>query len=263
MLPVLLEPGQIIRVRSCQYLVEDVTPPILPTGDTRVRLACLEDDAQGDTLEVFWEREIDAQVLEPASWKCVASRGCDKPRYFSAYLHALSWNCFTFTNPKLFQALYRAGIEVKSYQLESLRKVLRMPRVNLFITDDVGLEKTIEAGLILREMLTRQKISGSSSLAPSVGRQWKDEKVHTSGDVEDVLPHLKRRATELTERAKRKLEQRGEKESTEMKSLLEEQRDRILKQVKQYETQQLSLFNADKIRQLTQITAIEKNEWLN
>jgi ERCC4-related helicase len=172
----ILELGQIIRVRSRQYLVEDVILPDSPVGDTRVRLACLEDDAQGETLEVFWEREIDAQVLEAASWEAVAKRGFDNPRYFSAYLHALRWNCVTSTDPKLFQAPYRAGIEVKAYQLEPLRKALRMPRVNLFIADDVGLGKTIEAGLILREMLMRQKIKRVViSCPPSVVRQWKEE----------------------------------------------------------------------------------------
>lgn len=174
--PVILEPGQIIRVRSRQYLVEEVIPSGTEAGDTRVRLACLEDDAQGDSLEVFWEREIDARVLEASSWEAVANRGFDNPRYFSAYLHALRWNCVTSTDPKLFQAPYRAGIEVKAYQLEPLRKALRMPRVNLFIADDVGLGKTIEAGLILREMLMRQKIKRVViSCPPSVVRQWKDE----------------------------------------------------------------------------------------
>lgn len=126
------ELGQIVRVRSRQYLVEDVIPPSCAEGDTQVRLACLEDDAQGEALEVFWEREIDAQVLAASSWEAVTQRGFDQPRQFSAYLHALRWNCVTATEPKLFQA----GIEVKSYQLEPLRKALRMPRVNLFIADD-------------------------------------------------------------------------------------------------------------------------------
>lgn len=147
----IVETGQIVRVRSRQYLIEDVIPAAL-AGDTRVRLSCLEDDALGEALEVFWEREVDAQCLGKSSWESVANRGFDDPRYFSAYLQTLRWNCVTSTNPKLFQAPYRAGIEVKAYQLEPLRKALLMPRVNLFIADDVGLGKTIEAGLILREM---------------------------------------------------------------------------------------------------------------
>jgi hypothetical protein len=69
-------------------------------------------------------------------------------------------------------------------------------------------------------------------------------------DVEDLLPNLERRATELTERAKRKLAQRGDREAAEMKTLLEEQRDRILKQEQQYETLQLGLFNRDEMRQI-------------
>jgi SNF2 family DNA or RNA helicase len=33
-----------------------------------------------------------------------------------------------------------------------------MPRLNLFIADDVGPGKTIEAGLIARELLLRKKV---------------------------------------------------------------------------------------------------------
>ena len=168
--------GQIVHVRSRQYLVEQVVPPDEPTSSTVVKLSCLDDDAQGDSLEVLWEREVDARVLGASSWEEVASRGFDLPKMFSAYLHALRWNCVTATEPKLFQAPYRAGIEVKAFQLEPLRKALLMPRVNLFIADDVGLGKTIEAGLILREMLMRQKIRRVViSAPPSVVRQWKDE----------------------------------------------------------------------------------------
>jgi len=51
-----------------------------------------------------------------------------------------------------------------------------MPRVNLFIADDVGLGKTIEAGLILRELLLRQKVRRVViSCPPSVVRQWQEE----------------------------------------------------------------------------------------
>lgn len=176
--PSVLSPqvGDIVRVRARQYLVEGVQPPPNPKDSTLVRLSCLEDDSQGDSLEVLWEREVDAQLLDGANWERVASRGFDAPRFFSAYLHTLRWNCVTATDAKLFQAPYRAGIEVKAYQLEPLRLALGMPRVNLFIADDVGLGKTIEAGLILREMLMRQKVRRCViCVPPSVVRQWRDE----------------------------------------------------------------------------------------
>jgi hypothetical protein len=48
--------------------------------------------------------------------------------------------------------------------------------VNLFIADDVGLGKTIEAGLILRELLMRQKVRRVVVLCPaSMLQQWQDE----------------------------------------------------------------------------------------
>ena len=165
-----------MRVRSRQYLVEEVVSKPSPEQDTKVSLSCLEDDALGESLEVLWEREIDAKIVGATSWESIANRGFDNPRLFSAYLHTLRWNCVTSTDAKLFQAPYRAGIEVKAYQLEPLRKALLMPRVGLFIADDVGLGKTIEAGLILREMLMRQKVRQVViSCPPSVVRQWQEE----------------------------------------------------------------------------------------
>jgi hypothetical protein len=156
--------------------VEDVEPAEHPEGDTVVRLACLDDDANGQRLEVFWEREVDRQVLGASTWDTVGQRGFDQPQVFGSYLNTLRWNCVTSTDPGLFQSPLRAGIDVKPYQLEPLRKALRMPRVSLFIADDVGLGKTIEAGLILRELLLRQKVHRVVVIAPpSVVLQWKGE----------------------------------------------------------------------------------------
>jgi SNF2 family DNA or RNA helicase len=171
-----LKPGAVVRCRTRRYLVEDVQAPLDPGADTVVSLACMEDDAIGARLTVFREREIDFEVLGESSWEAVAQRGFDQPKQFAAYLNTLRWNCVTATDAELFQAPYRAGIDVKAYQLEPLRKALQMPRVGLFIADDVGLGKTIEAGLILREMLLRQRIKRVViSCPPSVLRQWQEE----------------------------------------------------------------------------------------
>ncbi len=168
--------GDIVFVRQRRYLVEDIIPPPSATECTLVRLACLDDDAQGQLLDALWEMEVDAQVLGGEAWSNIATRGFDPPRQFSAYYHTLRWNCVTATDPKLFQAPYRAGINIFAYQLEPLRKALLLPRVNLFIADDVGLGKTIEAGLIARELLLRKKVRDIVvACPPSVLPQWQDE----------------------------------------------------------------------------------------
>ena len=136
----------------------------------------MDDDNQGQPLQVLWEREIDAEIVTGEAWEAVAKRGFDPPRLFAAYLNTLKWNCVTATNPKLFQSPFRAGIKLDAYQLEPLRKALLLPRVNLFIADDVGLGKTIEAGLIERELLLRKKVREIIvSAPPSMLLQWRDE----------------------------------------------------------------------------------------
>ncbi|QDU01937.1 RNA polymerase-associated protein RapA [Gimesia chilikensis] len=171
-----LTPGQIARVRQRTYLVEEIIKPKRVADSTLVRLSCVDDDNQGQPLEVLWEKELDPEILTGEAWEEVASKGFDDSRLFSAYLNTLKWNCVTSTDPKLFQSPFRAGIRLDAYQLEPLRKALLLPRVNLFIADDVGLGKTIEAGLIAREMLLRKKVKEIFvSCPPSMLLQWKEE----------------------------------------------------------------------------------------
>jgi superfamily II DNA or RNA helicase len=60
--------------------------------------------------------------------------------------------------------------------LEPLQKALKLPRVNLFIADDVGLGKTIEAGLIACELLLRRRIQDIVvACPPGMILQWKEE----------------------------------------------------------------------------------------
>lgn len=165
-----------MRVRARSFLVEEVVPPARPSEQTLVRLSCLDDDAQGEELAVLWEREVDAAISTGSGWTTVGHTGFDPTKLFSAYLHTLRWNGVTAADPRLMQAPFRAGIQVKAYQLEPLRKALRMPRVGLFIADDVGLGKTIEAGLIVRELLMRQRVRRIVVSCPaSVVLQWRDE----------------------------------------------------------------------------------------
>ena len=169
------QPGQIARVRQRLYLVEEVKKGKARDA-TLVSMSCVDDDAQGQPLKALWEKEIEADIVTGENWDAIAQRGLDEPGVFSAYLNTLKWNCVTATNPKLFQSPFRAGIKLEAYQLEPLRKALLLPRVNLFIADDVGLGKTIEAGLIARELLLRKRAKEIVVAAPpSMLQQWKEE----------------------------------------------------------------------------------------
>ncbi len=170
-----LEPqrGDFVRVRSRRWLVED-EPAI--DGLKALRLACVDDDAQGETAEVLWDAEIDGEILGDEGWASVERLGTDDPSTFAAYLRTLRWNTATASDRDLFQAPFRAGIHLDAYQLLPLRKALRLPRVNLLIADDVGAGKTVEAGLVLREMLLRRRVDFVLVAAPAgMVRQWQDE----------------------------------------------------------------------------------------
>jgi hypothetical protein len=89
--------------------VDEVVPGDGPGHSPLVQLACADDDAHGQTLNVFWDYEIDRWIFTEEGWQDLAAKGFDPPRHFAAFLHTLRWNCVTATDPNLFQAPFRAG----------------------------------------------------------------------------------------------------------------------------------------------------------
>ncbi len=167
-------PGDFVEVRARRWLVESVDDgdewlPVLS-------LSCIDDDAQGEQLSVIWDAEIAARLVDDDPWTHIARDGTDDPEVFAAFLRTLKWRTATAADKFLFQAPFRAGIRLDAYQLSPLDKALRLPRVNLLIADDVGLGKTIEAGLVMRELLLRRRIDFILVAAPpSMTLQWQDE----------------------------------------------------------------------------------------
>ena len=72
--------------------------------------------------------------------------------------------------------VWNSAIQVHAYQLEPVLRALQMPRVSLLLADGVGLGKTIQAGLVLEELLLRRRIRRILVLCPAMlQRQWKIE----------------------------------------------------------------------------------------
>lgn len=181
-------PGDIALVRQRQYLVEDVVTPEAPKEATRVDLVCLDDDAQGARLSVLWELELGAKVVLPEAEGLGAITALDSPRRFAAYFHALKWSSVTATRADRFQSPFRAGIKLLDHQLTPLKKALELPRANLFIADDVGLGKTIEAGLIMQELQLRQRVAFVLVVCPaSLCLQWRSEMEKRFGQHFEIM----------------------------------------------------------------------------
>lgn len=87
------QPGEFVEVRGRRWLVEGM--PML--GDVgAVRLACVDDDAQGEAVEVAWPVEMDARRSDSDTWSTLAQGGTDDPATFAAYLRTLEWNTAAF-----------------------------------------------------------------------------------------------------------------------------------------------------------------------
>lgn len=75
-----------------------------------------------------------------------------------------------------FRSFGNIAVEPRAYQLVPLLMALRLSTVRLLIADDVGVGKTIEAGLIARELMDRGEISRFAVLCPPhLVEQWQSE----------------------------------------------------------------------------------------
>ena len=89
-----------------------------------------------------------------------------------------------------FRSFANIAVEPRPYQLVPLLMALKLSPVRLLIADDVGIGKTVEAGLIARELLDRGEVERIAVLCPpQLVEQWQEElrdKFHL--DAEAVLP---------------------------------------------------------------------------
>jgi superfamily II DNA or RNA helicase len=75
-----------------------------------------------------------------------------------------------------FRAVANIAVEPRAYQYVPLMLALRQDTVRILISDDVGIGKTIEAGLIAAEMLAQGEAQRLAVLcSPALAEQWQRE----------------------------------------------------------------------------------------
>ena len=185
-LPPVPEPGQVVEARGATWAVEDVREQRLPRspadeGDTRIQhvvtLQSLQEDRLGEALCVVWELEVGHTVVPDQGLpELLTPEGFDDPNTLGAVIDAVRWGAVTSADESSFQAPFRSGANIEPYQLEPLRRALGAPRTNLLLADDVGLGKTIEAGLVVQELLLRHRARSVIVVCPpGLALKWQDE----------------------------------------------------------------------------------------
>ncbi len=179
-------PGMFATVRNRRGVIAAVEPFDGESGRVHLVTVDYKDEGLPTHEQLVWELELPhARLLEPNELPDPSRSGPMPADEFEALLRAARWtSAMPFIDPDgsgpldrlPFRSPFHSAVEIDDYQLVPLLKALRMPRVNLLIADDVGLGKTIEAGLILSELLIRRRIQRVLILTPaSLRLQWRDE----------------------------------------------------------------------------------------
>jgi hypothetical protein len=139
------EQGQLVSVRSRRWVVGEVNkstlppPPLEPVpaqAQHLISLLSVEDDALGEELQVVWEIEPGADVIEKVALP--EPTGFDPPDQLNAFLDAVRWGASSSADVRNIQSPFRSGIDIEDYQLDPVVRAIQMPRVNLLVADDVG-----------------------------------------------------------------------------------------------------------------------------
>ncbi|MBE9053236.1 DEAD/DEAH box helicase [Nostocales cyanobacterium LEGE 11386] len=160
-----LTPGSIVSCRNRQWVV-------LPTDNLDIiRLRPLsgnEDEIAG----IY--RGLNLENLEPATFP-LPNASCVKD-HTAALLLMDAARLLLRSGAGPFRSLGRLSLRPRPYQLVPLLMALKLETVRLLIADDVGIGKTIEAGLIARELLDRGEVKRLAVLCPPhLCDQWQQE----------------------------------------------------------------------------------------
>ena len=179
----MLVPGAAVMVRNRRAVVVEVDPFEMSEDQTRRLVRVVYGDGQSPVSEhILWG--IEGELMLPGQGLRLAPGAADL-RLFRALLQTRKWS----TGPPFpgmeqpgggprhipIAPLY-AGVRPLPHQLVPLERALAQPNVRLLLADDVGLGKTIEAGLIMTELLVRRRIHRILVLAPpGLREQWQRE----------------------------------------------------------------------------------------
>lgn len=159
-------PGSIVSCRDRQWVV-------LPSENSElVRLRPLSGN-EDQICGIFTPLELESSI-ESAKFPNPTGDSIQDCTAAQLLIDAARLNLRSGAGP--FRCLGRLSLRPRPYQLVPLLMGLRLDTIRLLIADDVGIGKTIEAGLIAKELLDRGEIKRLAVLCPpQLCDQWQRE----------------------------------------------------------------------------------------
>lgn len=158
-------PGALVRARGREWVVQ---------SDSRRDWLRLRPLGGADDDSIALIPALELQAIAPATFPWPEPEQAGNHAAALLLRDALRLKLRAGGGP--FRAFGNIAVEPRAYQLVPLLMALRLSTVRLLIADDVGVGKTIEAGLIARELLDRGEIQRLAVLCPPhLVEQWQDE----------------------------------------------------------------------------------------
>ena len=173
----------------------DVTQPA--GSQTVLRLRSNQRPFNGQEIDVLYPVESNLKAISSELNPSKAAPLKHWLLYHQAYLLEQS------LGENSIMAIHPGRIKVEPYQLVPLMQALKMSRPRLLLCDDVGLGKTIQAGLIIVELMARRLAHRILVVSPAgpLQKQWQKELIERFGLRFDIIDREKleeiRRGTEL------------------------------------------------------------------
>jgi len=143
-------PGMRVVIRDAEWVVRKVDT----SSDGGQQLTC--DGVSGlvrDKAAIFLTRlEETIQILDPAQTELVQD---GSPGYSDSLLYIESQLRRQVTNDDRIHVAHQGAMDLVPYQLEPAIQSLKQPRQRILIADAVGLGKTLEAGILVSELIHR------------------------------------------------------------------------------------------------------------
>ena len=147
--PIAPAPGARVVVRDAEWVVRRVDM----TSGGNHQLACTGvSEIVRDRQAVFLSELERIEVLEPENTRLVADRS---PAFADSLLYMESRLRQVVANDEHIHVGHGAAMDLVPYQLEPARQALRQPRQRILVADAVGLGKTLEAGILVSELIAR------------------------------------------------------------------------------------------------------------